>query len=91
MATDSEIPSHPLPGERILWRRLKDVRRAECRVRPLPHGNELRLIVAHPERGEDIVWSVLFRRDDPAELQRMSDGACRDFERSGWTAPEGPR
>jgi len=75
-------PFSPVPQfkERIYWRVRKGSRTAEARVRVLPIGLELRVLV-----GSDLVWSRLYRQgEDYRALGQMSEGCRIDFERLGW-------
>lgn len=68
----------------MIWRVTKDERAAEGRIRLMAHGHELRIVVSHPERGETLMWSCLYRSEQADELRVASAGTLADFERHGW-------
>jgi hypothetical protein len=78
----SGLPAPPPPNhpEHTIWRVMKDSRWAEGRVRDVPHGRELRIMV-----GTELVWSCVYRGGaESAELGTASTGVLQDFQRLGW-------
>jgi hypothetical protein len=76
-------PAAPLLIERTVWRVTKDTRHAEARVRAVPHGHELRILV-----GAELMWSCVYRSGESAELFTASTGVLQDFQRLGWSVVE---
>jgi hypothetical protein len=79
-------PQPPAPAlvERTIWRVQKDRRHAEARVRTVPHGHELRIVV-----GDELMWSCVYRSGkESAERGTASTGVLQDFQRLGWTVVE---
>jgi hypothetical protein len=77
------LPAPPPPTypEQSIWRVAKpDGRWAEARVRTVPHGHELRIVV-----GAELMWSCVYRAGESAELGVASQGVLQDFRRHGWT------
>lgn len=79
-------PPSPLPApDATIWRVTRDVRAAEARVRTMPHGAELRIVVLRPGEDAELCWSCLYGAADSEEFRVASAGALADFQRFGWS------
>jgi hypothetical protein len=66
--------------EQLVWRVAKDSGIAEARVRVVPHGRELRVVV-----NDALLASRFFRDDgDNRELGSTAMGLRQTFEAEGW-------
>lgn len=81
----AEPPPPELPTDRVVWRVTKDERWAEARVRVVPHGTELRMVVGGDGREETLMQSTVYRRGQSDELGVMSQGTLQNFLGHGWT------
>lgn len=78
-------PAPPAYPEAVIWRVTKRRGVAEARVRDVPSGRELVLMVDRGAgAGFEMGWTILYRPGESAELASTSAGALADFEHFGW-------
>lgn len=80
-------PAYP---ESVVWRVEKDSRWAEARVRVVPHGHELRIVVGGAGRQPELMQSTVHvPRTGSEELAQMSTGTLNNFLGHGWRVAAG--
>jgi len=78
---DSPPIAAPTPtyDDRIVWAVVKGERRAEARVRVVPHGHELRILA-----DGELITSCVYRAAESPELGTASTGWLQAFQAKGW-------
>lgn len=77
-------PPPPAYPESTVWRVEKDTRWAEARVRQVPHGRELRIVVGGAGRQPELMQSGVYREGESNDLGVMSRGTLANFVGHGW-------
>ena len=68
----------------VVWRIRKDTRFAEARIRDLPAGRELRLVLCGDGQDEQLLWSSVYDLTEASALGDASTGVLQEFQQRGW-------